>query len=167
MKRIICVGNRYRDDDAAGPLVYEHLARTALPEDVELVDGALAGLDLLPLVEGTERVVFVDAVSGFGTPGGLVVLTADQAGKDAPETYGHSAGLAYLLRILENVSDGPLPEIFLVGIEGAAPLDTTIAAADLCLSIVADGYAAVRPLFGPPPKQTTVTAGVTGAGGCC
>ena len=47
MKRIICVGNRHSAADAAGPLVYERLARMERPLDIEVIDGALAGLDLL------------------------------------------------------------------------------------------------------------------------
>ena len=36
-----------------------------LPAGIELIEGGLAGLNLLPLLERGGRVVFVDAVSGF------------------------------------------------------------------------------------------------------
>ncbi len=144
MRRIICVGNRHSAADAAGPLVYERLARMERPLDIEVIDGALAGLDLLRFVEQAERVVFVDAVRAGGSRGRVVVLTADEAAENAPEIYDHSAGLAYLLRALRCVSEGPLPEIWVVGIEGIPEGETIKTAADLCLSIAAEGYRAAR-----------------------
>jgi hydrogenase maturation protease len=144
MKRIICVGNRYHPEDAAGPLVYERLAQTERPPGVEVIDGALTGLDLLRFVEQTERVVFVDAVSALGPPGTIIVLRADEVSGNAGAVYDHSAGLAYLLRVLPRVLAGPVPEIFLVGIEGIPARGTIRAAADLCLSIAAEGYRAAH-----------------------
>ena len=74
MKRIICIGNCYTPDDAAGPKVYDRLLQCALPNDIEVIDGGLAGLNLLRFIDNAERVVFVDNVSGFGQPNEIVVL---------------------------------------------------------------------------------------------
>ena len=139
MKRIICVGNRYAPSDAAGPRVYDRLAVMALPCDVEVVDGGVAGLNLLHLAEGVERVVFVDAVEGFGRPGEVVVVSATDAAAGSGARYDHSAGLGYLLRVLPAVCDGPPPDVLLVGIEGPAGDDTIAAAADACVEAAADG----------------------------
>ncbi len=125
MKRIICIGNRYVREDAAGPAVHRRLLRGALPPDVEVIDGGLAGLDLLRFVEGAARVVFVDAVRGLGPSerpngAGVVVLEAADAAALATDRYDHGAGLPYLLRILPQVCEGALPPVLLVGIEGTA-----------------------------------------------
>jgi hypothetical protein len=152
MKRIICIGNRYTPQDAAGPRVYETLLQSALPPDVQVIDGGLAGLDLLRFVEGTERVVFVDQVSGFGdrilglggqvsgikvADGGIFILEADAVvALAAKGRYGHAAGLAYLLRVLSKVCKGPLPLVKLVGIEGYADQATIDRAAIIALQIV-------------------------------
>ena len=37
-KRIICVGNRYRPEDSAGPMVYDQLVNDKLPKDIEVID---------------------------------------------------------------------------------------------------------------------------------
>ncbi|MBP7933530.1 MAG: hydrogenase maturation protease [Phycisphaerae bacterium] len=141
MKRIVCVGNRYRPEDASGVLVYDRLASTTLPPDVEVIDGGLSGLDLLRFVDGTDRVVFVDAVSGFGPPGSIVVLTREEAMGRTPVVYSHDAGLAYLLGVLQSTVDGPLPEIRVIGIEGAADGRVIRAAADLCIEMAVAGDA--------------------------
>lgn len=117
MNRIICIGNRYVPGDAAGHLVYQQLQRRELPPDVELIDGGLAGLDLLRFVERSERVVFVDSVDDPGCPDPVVVWSAEQVGELADRGYEHSAGLPYLMRVLPRVCDGPLPKIWLVGVD--------------------------------------------------
>ena len=142
MSLIICVGNRYQATDAAGPLVYERLAQAELPPGVELIDGGLAGLDLSRFMEQAERIVFVDAVLAPDSQDGVVILTAEDVEKDALDTYDHAAGLGYMLRAARQMSDGPLPEIFVVGIAGVPDPGTITTAASLCVSIAADGYLA-------------------------
>src|SRR5512136_1627319 len=109
MKRIICIGNRYAAEDAAGPAVYDHLRRLTLPAGLELIDGGLAGLNLLRYLEGAEQVVFVDSVSGYGDPSRVLILGAKEVAALAGSRYEDSAGLAYLLRVLPEVCEGALP----------------------------------------------------------
>ena len=140
MKRIICIGNRYDPRDAAGPMVHDLLVQRELPPDVEVIDGGLAGLNLLRHVDGAERVVFVDAVSSCDVPYRVVLLDVDDAARQAGTKFDHSAGLAYLLRVLPQVCDGAIPEVLLVGIQGAADQGAIAAAADLSLTVAADGH---------------------------
>lgn len=137
--RIICVGNRYVPGDDTGPRVYDHLLKAPIPENVEIMDGGLMGLDLLSLIEGTTRVVFVDSLSGFNGSGQAVVLDGIEVGKDATAGYGHSGGLEYLLRILPEVWEGDLPEVFLVGAEGLPDEQIIASIAKKCIAIAAGG----------------------------
>lgn len=139
-KRIICVGNRYRPEDSAGPMVYDLLVSNRLPGDIEVIDGGLAGLNLLRFIHGADRVVFIDAVNGFRPSGGVIVLNAEDASRHADTIFGHSAGLAYCLRVLPEVHDDKLPEIFVVGIEGATDPDKILKAAEMSLKIANQGY---------------------------
>jgi len=138
-KRIICVGNRYRPDDSAGPLVYDQLVSNGLPEDIEVIDGGLAGLNLLRFTHGADRVVFIDAVNGFKPSGGVIVLDAKDASRHADAVFGHNAGLSYCLRVLPEVHDGKLPEIFVVGIEGTTNPEKILRAAEMGLKIASQG----------------------------
>ena len=133
--RIICVGNRYVESDNVGPRVYDYLARRDMPEDVSLIDGGLAGLDLLRFVEGGRRVVFVDALHGF-VPGDLpLVLDHGTALGEWAAGYGHDGGLAYLLRMLPAVCGNGLPEIALVGAGAPVATDVVGHLAEMALSI--------------------------------
>ena len=113
---IICLGNRYGAGDDVGCRVFDRLSSDELPEEMELVDGGLCGLDLLRVMEGRRRVVFVDALAGLADAGTVVVLSREQVAAHAGG-YGRGAGLPYLLRLLPQVCAAPLPEIALVGTE--------------------------------------------------
>lgn len=147
MNRIICIGNRYVVEDAAGPAVHDFLWRRPLPADIEVIDGGLAGLDLLRTVEGAERVVFVDSLMGYADKPGVYPLDPWAVVAEAAGGYGHESGLAYLLRVLPAVCEGALPEIFLIGIEGPLQEETIAEAADLALGIAAG--ISVRPAQHP------------------
>jgi hydrogenase maturation protease len=134
-RRIICIGNRYHASDSAGPKVYDLLSRQALPPSIQLIDGGLGGLNLLSFLEDADLVVFVDAVSGFlGAPG--VGLVDQREIAPASGEYDHNAGLAYLLQIAPQVIDGPMPAIYLIGVEGAPTAERCREAAEQCLHLI-------------------------------
>lgn len=139
LKRIICVGNRFIKEDAAGPLVYDHLKNKPLPSDVELIDGGLAGLNMLRFIPGADRVIFVDATDGFESSSPVFIVDIDDASPYADAIYDHSAGLAYLLLVLPHVHEGKLPEIYLVGIEGVADPPKIAEAAALSIRVAQRG----------------------------
>ncbi len=141
-QRIICVGNRFVEADALGGLVFDYLRRHAPPASVQVFDGGLAGLDLLRLVEGAGRVVFVDSMANVEVPGEIIVL--DEAGlrEIAPDAYDHGAGLPYLVRALPYVCDDPMPELLLVAARTPCQPETVRKAADLAIEIALQGWRA-------------------------
>lgn len=139
--RIVCVGSRVTDADALGPRVHDALAARALPPGVELVDGGLRGLDLLPMVERSSRVVFVDAIDAgdaLGPSPDPIVIDAAEASR-VPASGGHDAGLAYLVRCLPFVCDGPPPPFAIVGASGAADAALVDRVADRAIALVTAG----------------------------
>ncbi len=132
---IVCVGNRFAEDDNIGPRVYDLLARRQMPEDVLLIDGGLMGLDLLRFVEGARRVIFVDALHGFAPPGRPVLLDRSAAVAGRPVDFGHNGGLAYLLRMIPAACERDIPEIALVGAEPPVAPEVVGQLAEMALSI--------------------------------
>ncbi len=117
MNRIICLGNRFEENDSAGPLVYEQLAECELPDGVEVVNGGLPELNLLDLVEESDRVIFVDTVTGIGRPGEVLLIDDVSQLLDRTTRLDRGDGLGYLLTMLDQVVDGTAPEILVVGLE--------------------------------------------------
>lgn len=136
MRRIICVGNRYVAGDDLGPLVYDYLRCQSLPAQVEVIDGGLAGLNLLSFVEGASHLIFVDALTGEGPSGQAIVLSGLTAFNESPLHYNHATGLAYLLGVLPHLYPDELPEIIVVGAVGQVDPQTIAQVADCCLNII-------------------------------
>jgi hydrogenase maturation protease len=74
---VLGVGNPVLTDDAVGFRV-ARLIKEAKPE-LTVIETGEAGLTLLELVDGYERVIIIDSVkTGHGQPGTLYQLTLDQ-----------------------------------------------------------------------------------------
>ena len=137
--RIICIGNRLEAEDIAGPRVFDRLTRGEVLPDIEVIDGGLAGLDLLGRIEGARRVVFVDAVVGYRETNGLVVLRGAEVAEIADEAFGHGAGLPYLLRVVPLVLEGAIPELYVVGLQGKPTPERVALAAELSIELAGCG----------------------------
>lgn len=66
---VIGCGNLLRGDDGVGPILIRHLWEDGVPDDVRLVDGGTAGMDVAFQMRGAARVVIVDASSTGRRPG--------------------------------------------------------------------------------------------------
>lgn len=98
---VLGIGNLIMSDDGIGVKVVQHLADSfRFPEGVSLLDGGTLGLDLLPQLEGVERLLVVDAVDLGQPPGTMVRLSGD----DVPvvletKISPHQMGLKDLLAV--------------------------------------------------------------------
>jgi len=121
MNKKICVigmGNILLRDEGVGVHAVEALQRRYdFPEEVRLLDGGTLGLDLLHLIEGMDRVLFVDAVDLKRDPGTLAVIEGeDLPSLLEPKLSLHHVGLSDLLFASSFMGTRP-SEIALVGIQ--------------------------------------------------
>lgn len=133
--RILCIGNRFVCEDSFGSRVYDMLMDMERPAEVDIVDGGLAGLNLLRYLDDGRPVVFVDAISGFAPMGEVTIIDGDFVALQATGRFGHEAGLPFLLRVLPEVADNPPSRIRLVGCEGIASEGAVRDAAHLSLQL--------------------------------
>lgn len=124
MKNSVCVigiGNILLQDDAVGLYVTETMKECyGFEPQIDLLDGGTSGLDLLPVIEGYEKVLFVDAVDA-GRPPGAIVLIEGDAIPSFLAVHGsvHHVGLSDLL--FAATMAGSLPaEVCLAGIQPAS-----------------------------------------------
>jgi hydrogenase maturation protease len=76
---VIGLGNPIMGDDGLGVAALERLREGwTLPEPVRLVDGGTCGMNLLPLIEAAERIVFIDAIDAGKPVGALVQLEREE-----------------------------------------------------------------------------------------
>jgi hydrogenase maturation protease len=138
---IICIGNRLMPEDSAGLMVFDRLQQQRLPDTIQVIEGGLMGLNLLPFLERGGRVVFVDNVCGFARPGSLIVLNQAQVIATGADHYDHNSCLAYVLSVLPKVCEGTLAEeVVLLGIEGPSTERLVQEAANLSVFIAQNGH---------------------------
>ena len=135
MSRIICIGNRFVAEDDFGPRVFDALAALERPAEVEIIDGGLAGLNLLCHLDDGRPALFVDNVAGYVAAGELVVIEGDELARLPTGPYGHAAGLPFLVQVLPQVAAKPPRSIRLLGCEGVATNATVTTAARLGLKL--------------------------------
>lgn len=76
---VLGVGNLLLSDEGFGVRVIQRLQeRYNLPAEVQVVDGGTLGLDLLYYLDGTCRLLIVDAVETDEQPGSVVRLEGEQ-----------------------------------------------------------------------------------------
>ena len=66
---VVGCGNILRGDDAVGPTLIRHLWEQGVPDEVTLVDGGTAGMDVAFKMRGARSVLLVDAATTGGEPG--------------------------------------------------------------------------------------------------
>jgi hydrogenase maturation protease len=110
--RVIGCGNPMMGNDGVGLAVLEALA--VLDPGIELVEGGTGGLGLVPLIEGYDLVVIVDAVVGMGEPGQVIVFDSPPADEHVPRAL-HEFGVAEAIAFASAI--GLPAEVLVVGIE--------------------------------------------------
>ncbi len=125
---ILGIGNLVMSDDGVGVKVVQKLqSRYRFPAGVAIVDGGTLGLDLLPMLEGVERLIVIDAIETGEKPGTCVRLSGDEIPivletKLSP----HQMGLKDLLAVSRLMGHSPR-EMVLIGVQpGSIAMDSEL-----------------------------------------
>lgn len=70
--RVLCLGNLLHGNDGLGNALFLALDKRELPEQVELVDGGIGGMTLLPWFRDCSRILVIDVCIGCGESGSLL-----------------------------------------------------------------------------------------------
>ena len=68
---VLGIGNLLLKDEGIGIHAIEALKKESLPDNVEIVDGAASGFDLLPIVESCDKLIVIDAIKTSEQPGAI------------------------------------------------------------------------------------------------
>lgn len=115
---VIGLGNILLRDEGLGVRAVEALGkRFDFPEEVRLIDGGTLGLDLLPLIEGVEKVLFVDAADLKKEPGSIAVIEDRKIPSLLePKLSLHHVGLSDLLFAARFMGNQPA-KVALIGMQ--------------------------------------------------
>lgn len=112
------LGNLLMGDDSSGVRVVQALQeRYSFPDGVTVMDGGTLGLDLLPHIEGVDRLLVVDAVETGSPAGTLIRLSGDDIPLAlATKVSPHQMGLKDLLLVADLQGYAP-KEMVLWGVQ--------------------------------------------------
>jgi len=114
---ILGIGNILLKDEGVGVHVVERLMKMSLPDNVEVLDGGTAGLDLVDFIEGRKKMIVIDAVNAGEKPGTLYRLTEENLDiKPKAISSFHEIDFLDALHMSELVNSKP-EEIVVIGIE--------------------------------------------------
>ncbi len=114
---VIGVGNLIQMDDGVGIHTLRELEKLDLPEEVELFDGGTLGIDLMPFIEGREKLIFIDSVKAEEKPGTIFKFEPDDLNyDDAPKTSVHQIGLIESLQMISMIGKAP-DKIVIFGVQ--------------------------------------------------
>jgi len=101
---VIGIGNTIKSDDGAGVRALEML-EPLVGDDVELVEGSVYCADMLPVLEGRRKAVFIDGIESGEEPGSIFRFTPDEVKEEKKISLSiHDFGVYELImaaRLLE------------------------------------------------------------------
>ena len=166
---ILGVGNVLLGDEGIGVRVVEEMEnRFHFSDDVTLLDGGTAGIELLRYMEGRDLLIIIDAMRAGLTPGTLFRVEGDDvAQRFMSRISPHQIGLSDLLAA--TILSGQTPKrIVLFGVE-PENLETGVALSAVVEKAVErvidaiinelsqDGYPAPAPLSSPKSSRFWTT----------
>ncbi len=115
---VLGIGNTILSDEGLGVRALEILKDGySFQPQIELLDGGTIGIDLLYFVEGADKLLVLDAVSGGKLPGSVYVFEHDEVKKYFRNKVSmHEIGFQEVMALLE-LKGKELREIVVMGIE--------------------------------------------------
>jgi hydrogenase maturation protease len=132
---VLGVGNTLLTDEGLGVHVIERLRAMDLPEEVELLEGGVLGIDLLEHMEDREKVIIIDAAQGDVVPGTIYRLTREdiEMGEGRCLSSLHDIDLPYVLNTadlmghrIDPIIIGVEPKDLGVGLELSPEIEAVI-----------------------------------------
>ena len=108
---VIGLGSPIMCDDAVGLKVSEAVKALGLP-DVDTLQEAVGGLEILPMISGYRFAVIVDAIlTGDYEPGTVLIFEPESFDCTVANVPAHDMNLATAIKIGRQIDDSVMPEI--------------------------------------------------------
>jgi len=115
---VLGIGNTLISDDGVGVHIVSKLNdEYTFPDNVTLIDGGTKGLDLLPFIEGSDRLLIIDAANFKKEPGTIDTVVGDKIPAFLTQKLSvHQIGIPDMLFAAKLMDISP-KEMCLIGIQ--------------------------------------------------
>ena len=119
---VLGIGNDILGDDGVGIHIARAVARKVSAKDARVEETGAAGLSLLELIKGYERLIIADAILTDNTEAGKIHrLTLKDLAKTNNSITPHDAALVTTLEIGKSLFPGEMPrEVVVYGVQTAS-----------------------------------------------
>jgi hydrogenase maturation protease len=108
---VIGLGSPIMSDDAVGLKVSEAVSEMNMP-DVDTLQEAIGGLEILPMISGYRFAVIVDAVQTFEhKPGTVLIFDPESFDHTVANVPAHDINLATAIKMGRQMDNSVMPEI--------------------------------------------------------
>lgn len=111
---IMGVGNVLLSDEGLGVRFLDEFDKESLPENVELVEGGTAGLELVHLITEVDFLILIDAVNAKSEPGSVFRFRPEDIRilPDMFEVSFHQVGIIEVLNVADLLGNAPQTMIY-------------------------------------------------------
>lgn len=115
---VVGIGNIIMQDEGFGVRCAEYLQKiTDYPDFVQIIDGGTLGMDLMPYIAGTKKLLFIDAIDVEGNVGDFYQFTGDELNAYFKNKITiHDVGVNDMLAVLK-LTDNPIEEVIVMGVK--------------------------------------------------
>ncbi|MGE5341029.1 MAG: hydrogenase maturation protease [Candidatus Omnitrophota bacterium] len=125
---VFFAGNYFSGDDGVAIHLYNELRHMDFPDHVFLYPCGIQGLALSESIDAFRKLIIVDALSGFGDPGGIFrfdLLNDNLSELSRSAISAHDIGIIDTIEIVKRLYPERLPRsVILIGVE-AGTINTT------------------------------------------
>lgn len=115
---VVGIGNIIMQDEGFGVRCAEYLQKiTDYPDFVQIIDGGTLGMDLMPYIAGTKKLLLIDAMNIDAPVGSFHVFTGDELNAYFKNKITiHDVGVNDMLAVLK-LTDNPIEEVVVMGVK--------------------------------------------------
>ena len=114
---ILGLGNILLKDEGVGVWITEEIAKRSLPENIEIIDGGTAGLDILTSMKDVDKLIIIDALQGDEKPGTVYRLHPEDLPVPSDSYVSvHQMNIVEGLNIAQKTGNSP-QEAVIIGVE--------------------------------------------------
>ncbi len=115
---VVGVGNIIMQDEGFGVRTAEYLQTiTDYPDFVQILDGGTLGMDLMPYISGTKKLLLIDAINIDAPVGSFHCFTGEELNAYFKQKISvHDLGVNDMLAVLK-ITDNPIEEVVVMGIK--------------------------------------------------